>query len=99
MAQFSIAIADEDVERVMTAVALNYNWQAEVDNPDFDASQPEDPTTNPALISNPEDKYVFVNRKVREFLADHVRAYEVQQAEKAAADALNTTVDISDPQV
>ena len=34
MAQFSIAIADEDVNRVMDAVAANYNWPATVVNPE-----------------------------------------------------------------
>lgn len=96
MAQFSIEIADPDVDRVMNAVAANYNWQENVPNPAYD---PADPQANPEFIPNPEDKYVFTNRMVRQFLSDHVKAHEVQVAKQAAADALNTTIDISDPQI
>ena len=99
MAQFSIAIADADVNRVMDAVAANYNWQATVANPDFDPAQPVDPVTNPETIANPEDKYVFTNRMVRKFLEEHVKAHEVNVAKAAAEAVLNTTVDISDPQL
>ena len=98
MAQFSIAIADEDVNRVMDAVAANYGWKENVNNPDFDPQQPVDPSTNPETIPNPENKFVFTNRMVRQFLSEHVKAYEVQVAKQAAEAALNTTIDISDPQ-
>jgi len=99
MAQFSIAIADADVNRVMDAVAANYGWKETIPNPDFDAGQPVDPTTNPETIPNTEDKFVFTNRMVRQFLTDHVRAHEVNTAKAAAEAALNTSVDISDPQL
>ena len=63
MAQFSIEIADADVDRVLGAVAANYNRptqvpnpdydpDATVANPDFDPSQPDD-AENPALIPDP----------------------------------------------
>ena len=97
MAQFSIEIADADVDRVMSAVAANYNWLENVENPDFDSSE-DVSETNPKTIPNPENQYVFTNRMVREFLADHVRAYEIRIAKKAAENALNTSIDISDPQ-
>ncbi len=99
MAQFSIAIADEDVNRVMDAVAANYSRPATVVNPDYDPGQPSDPTTNPETIPNPENKFVFTNRMVRQFLSDHVKAHEINVAKAAAEAALNTTIDISDPQV
>tara|TARA_R100000426_G_C4720685_1_gene71974 strand:- start:134 stop:430 length:297 start_codon:yes stop_codon:yes gene_type:complete len=98
MAQFSIEIADADVDRVMNAVAANYNWPENVENPDFDLSE-EVSETNPKTIPNPEDKYVFTNRMVRAFLSDHVRAHETKVAKKAAEDAINTSIDISDPQL
>jgi len=96
MAEFAIAIADTDVERVMNAVAANYNWQENISNPEYD---PADPDAHPEFIPNPENKFVFTNRMVRRFLSDHVQAYEVNLAKKAAADAVNATIDISDPQV
>ena len=95
MAEFSIAIADADVNRVMDAVAANYNWQETVPNPAYD---PADPEANPEFIANPENKFVFTNRMVRQFLSDHVQAHEINVAKAAAAAALNTTIDISDPQ-
>lgn len=99
MAQFSIEIADEDVNRVMDAVAANYNWPEVVVNPDFDSGQPVDPATNPESIPNPENKFVFTNRMVRKFITDHVSAHETREAKKVAEAALDTTISISDPLV
>ena len=99
MAQFAVEIDDADVQRVMDAVAANYNYQTQVDNPDFDEELEEDPVTNPRLIDNPENVYIFANKIVRKFLADNVRAYEVKVAKEAAAAAVNASVTISDPQL
>ena len=99
MAQFAVEIDDADVQRVMDAVSANYNYQTQVDNPDFDEELAEDPVTNPRLIDNPENVYIFANKIVRKFLADNVRAYEVKQAKAAAAAAVNASVTISDPQL
>ena len=44
MAQFAVEIADADVSRVLDAVAANYNRPEQVENPDFDDSQPESET-------------------------------------------------------
>ena len=98
MAQFSIEIADADVDRVMDAVAANYNWPENIPNPDFDPVEPVS-DENPESITNPENKYVFTNRMVRNFLSDHVTAYEIKLAKEAAANAVDTAVDISDPQI
>tara|TARA_R100000742_G_C4262434_1_gene80246 strand:- start:873 stop:1169 length:297 start_codon:yes stop_codon:yes gene_type:complete len=97
MAQFAIEIADADVDRVMDAISANYNRAESLPNPDFDATQ-EISEENAETIPNPENKYVFTNRMVREFLAEHVKAYEVRMAKEAAAEAVNSSVDISDPQ-
>ena len=43
MAVFSLEIADVDVERVLTAVANNYGWQALVPNPAYVATTVEVP--------------------------------------------------------
>jgi hypothetical protein len=97
MAVFSIEIADVDINRVIDAVSSNYNWLEQVDNPNFDLSQPVDPTTNPETIANPEDKFKFTNRMVRQFLSDHVMGHEVNQAKANAVSGLNTSVSINDP--
>ena len=96
MAQFAIEIADEDVDRVMNAVAANYSWLENVANPDFDETE-EVSDENPQTITNPETKYQFTNRMVRAFLSDHVRAYEIKVAKEAAANAVDTVVDITNP--
>ena len=115
MAVFSVEINDADVVRVLDAVSANYNRPDQVPNPDydlvanpdFDDSLPEDPETNPSMVGNGQDEYIdnpetkaqFANRKVRDFLSDHVKAHEVQVAKQAAINALNTTIDISDPAI
>lgn len=45
MAVFSVEIADQDVARVLDAIAANYNRPLEVENPDYDAD---------ATIANPD---------------------------------------------
>jgi hypothetical protein len=96
MAQFCVEIADADVDRVIVAMCANYGYQAMIDNPDFDPSSPEDSSTNPEQIANPESSLQFANRKTRSFLAENTVAYEVKQA-KAALSAPSGP-DISDPQ-
>ena len=86
----------------------DYDASAVIPNPDYDDTVVEDPIDNPAtlpdpdqveFIDNPETIPQFVNRVVRQFLAEHVQAYEIQQAKNAAAEAVDSTVDISDPQI
>ena len=96
MAVFSIEIADEDVNRVIGAVCANYNRPETVANPAFDREQ-EESEANPSNIDNPEDTFQFANRIVRQFLSEHVKAYEIKQAKIAAEAAADTTVSISDP--
>jgi hypothetical protein len=98
MAQFAIEIADADVDRVMNAVSANYGYQENIANPDYD-NNVETSESNPETITNPESKPVFVNKVVRNFLQEHVTAYEVAAAKAAAASAANTNVVINDPQL
>ena len=51
----------------------------------------------PSEIENPESQGAFTHRVVRQFLSDHVTAYEVAQAKAAASAAVDTSVSISDP--
>jgi hypothetical protein len=96
MAQFTIDIADSDVDRVLTSLAVNYKRPEKVQNPDFDESQPES-ESNLRLIDNPETIYQFGNRMVRVFLAENVKAYEIRLAKQQAAESTNTDVTINDP--
>ena len=78
MAQFCIDIADEDVERVITALCETYGRPAMVDNPDYDPSE-EDGPDNPRQIPNPETPNEFANRMVRAFISEVTVAYAVKK--------------------
>jgi hypothetical protein len=95
MAQFSIEINDADVFRVLNAVAANYGRPDHVENPNYNnPDMPDEPPT----IENPETKAQFANRKVREFLAENVRAYEIRLAKQLAEQSVNSDITIIDPQ-
>ena len=88
MAIFSIEISDGDVNRVIESLCTNYGWKETIEDPD-----------NPAeKIPNPETKYVFANRMVRQFLVEHVTKYEIDQARNNLDSIINTPV-INDPQL
>ena len=107
MAIFQLEIADADVQRVFDAICSNYSRPSSIVNPDYsevlDADgnpvAPVDADGNevPELIENPESQGAFTHRIVRQFLSDHVNAYEVAQAKAAASAAVDTSVSISDP--
>jgi len=93
MAIFSIEIADADIARVLNAVSANYNRPETVQNPNWtDLDTPE-------TLENPETKAMFANRMVRQFLAEHVIAYEKRIAKEQAEQNVNTSVSINDPAI
>lgn len=97
MAQFSVEINNSDINRVLNAISANYARPDRVKNPDFNPAEEESETNNPE-IDNPETKAQFANRKVREFLSENVKAYELRLAKEAAAANTNPTINIIDPQ-
>ena len=68
-------------------------------NPTYTEPVDENGDPIPENIDNPESKSVFANRKVREFLTNHVQAFEMEAAKRAAAEAVDASVNIVDPQV
>lgn len=58
MATFSLDIADEDVGRVLDAVAVNYNRSEQIVNPDYpvDRDQEIDENGNPIPLPDPVDE-------------------------------------------
>ena len=110
MATFSLDIADEDVGRVLDAVAANYNRSEQIVNPDYPVDRipeidehgnPIDPVDEngdliPSKIDNPESKAAFTHRKVRKFLAEHVSSYEPKLAQRSALEGLDTNVNLTD---
>jgi hypothetical protein len=111
MAIFQLEIADEDVDRVLQAVSLNNGWRAQITNPehvvtfDEETGDPILPVVDgegnpiPEMIDNPESVGDCTHRMVRSFLIEHVAAYEINEAKRLAAEAVNTDVNISDPVV
>ena len=108
MAIFQLDIADADVQRVFDAVCGNYGRPDDIVNPEYiveldeegNEIDPVDAEGNPIpeMVENPESKGAFTHRMVRKFLEDHVGAWEREQAKKAAAEAVNATVTLSDPE-
>ena len=105
LALFSIEIADDQVDRVITAMCVNYNYNSQISNPDYDPSleveegEDYDPATNPETLDNPETSYSFANRMVREYLINNTQAYEIQQLKANAVSAMANNPTISDPSV
>jgi hypothetical protein len=107
MAIFQLEIADDDVSRVFDAICSNYGYRADIPNPEYivDESDPDNPVEPvdadgnpiPKTIANTETQGDFTHKIVRQFLGDHVRAYEISEAKKAAAAAIDASVAISDP--
>tara|TARA_R100000008_G_scaffold82403_1_gene66665 strand:- start:311 stop:607 length:297 start_codon:yes stop_codon:yes gene_type:complete len=97
MAQFCITIADEDVERVIGAMCVNYGYSPRVDNPDFDPDpERENDPENPKQIDNPESSFQFANRMTRDFLMNNTVAYETRLAKESVPQPSPPV--ISDPQ-
>lgn len=85
----------------------DYDPSATIANPDFDPSQPAGPgneenipdPAQEAMIDNPETEAQFANRIIRQFLVDNVKAFEVSEAKRQAADAASAAANpsISNP--
>ena len=110
MATFSLDIAEEDVGRVLNAISANYNRPEQIQNPDYPVDRlleidengelilPVDENGDPIppKLDNPESKAAFTHRMVRNFLSEHVSAYEIKIARDAALDGINTDITLSD---
>lgn len=85
----------------------NPNWTGPtIQNPNFDPNlgeSEENPSTidnpEPETVENPETKAAFANRMVRQFLAEHVIAYEKRIAKQQAEQNVNTSITINDPAI
>ena len=95
MAEFIIDIDNRDLARVRAAMARNFNRKEKVPNPSFDPGRPENPGNNPREIDNPEGLDDFINRMIREFLAEHVKAAEVREARRQAVEGVDATMRIN----
>lgn len=99
MAQFCIEIPDDKINEVLGAIAHQYRYQAQVDNPSFNSSLAES-VDNPRLIQNPENIAQFVNRMTRQWLVENVKAHQAYVAAEMARQAAlaDFSLEIRDPQ-
>jgi hypothetical protein len=97
MATFCVEIADDAVERVITAMCVNYRYQAIIANPAYDPMlDPPDPDI-PPTIPNPETTHQFANRMTRDYLINNTHAYEVKKAKEDAAGNVPAPPSVVDP--
>ncbi len=94
MATFCVEIPDGDVDRILTAICANYNYQATITDPNSD-----DPSIPSATIDNPQTPYQFANEQVRKYLIENTTAYEAKQARQAALNTLSAPPQVTDPAV
>lgn len=94
MAQHCVDIPDEHLDRVINAVAIQYGYNSTISNPDFDSEQPES-EGNPVTIVNPVTIEQFVNKVVRDFLINNVKAYETKQASETARLSALEAIDVT----
>jgi hypothetical protein len=91
MATFCVEIPDGDIDRILTAVCANYQYNATISDP---AS--EDPNVT---INNPQTPYQFANQQVRKYLIENTTSYEAKQARQAALSNLSDPPQVTDPAV
>ena len=97
MATFCVEIANDAVDRVITAMCVNYRYQAIIPNPDFDPMlDPPDPDVHPT-IPTPETTHQFANRMTRDYLINNTHAYEVKKAKEDAASNVPAPPSVVDP--
>ena len=97
MATFSINIPNSHTGLVVAAYNSIYSYQPIIANPNFDPQLPEDPVTNPATTGNPESEYEHLQRQVKSWMIQNVKAYEVKASGAAGRQAAidNFNLDIT----
>ena len=91
MANFAIEIPDEQVERIITALCANYQYNATISDPHSD--NPQD------SIDNPQTPYQFANERVREYLIENTISYEAKLDRQQAIIGLDAPPMITDPTI
>jgi hypothetical protein len=83
MAQFPINIPDALVPRARDAICAAYQYQEQVENPNFDRNLPPGPGNQP-LIPNPETKLAFARRMLPVYVRGLIQAHEIRQLGEGA---------------
>jgi len=79
MATITFNIPDDKIQDIINAFASSINmYYDQVNNPDFDPSKPEDPTTNPKTIPNPVSKSKFTKQCIIDYIKRTVKEHKAQ---------------------
>lgn len=93
MATETINIPDAIAVRILDAFAAAYQRPDKIQNPTFDSTKPEDPTTNPREILNPVSKRQFFHQQLLRYIKDVVKGHETEVGVKNARSLVETSVD------
>lgn len=94
MAQLIIDIPAQDETWTFDGIKKRYGYQDNIPNPAYDDQIPEDPTTNPSTIVNPQSIEDFTKEQLIEILKDEAgQGYISEKHVTVAAEkaALNIT--------
>jgi len=94
MATVTINIPVDKEQWVLDGFASRFNYQAMVDNPDFDKSLPVDAETNPRSIANEESLPAFAKRILIHMIKVEANAGHNQNSQ-IANDIIANTVTLS----
>lgn len=97
MAIISVYIPDSDFQRTLDAICNNYKYQESFTSKEIDPNAEIGQEVITITTPNPQTKSQFVNQIIRNFISEHVKAYEVElakkEAEETARNAQNVLVD------
>lgn len=90
MATITINIPVDKEQWVLDGFKIRFNYQEQVDNPDFDSQQPVDAVTNPLTIPNPESLEAFAKRMIIHMIKSEANVGHNQVSMEANAVIANT---------
>jgi hypothetical protein len=72
-------------------LAVAWNYTEQVPNPQFNSALPENPTTNPRLINNPQSKSSFIQN----YLNDQLKIFIKNSYKEGKEKILNADIQLS----
>lgn len=90
MATITINIPTDKEDWVLNGFAIRFDYQLQVENPDYDPGSPNDPVTNPQTIDNPETLPAFAKRMIIHMIKNEANTGHNQTSLEANAVIANT---------
>jgi transaldolase len=81
---------DTKAAKFLDYFCLRYGYRDQVENPDFDSTIEEDPTTNPSMIDNPITKAEFLRTKTIDWWRGEAYAGMMKEQDALARAEFNT---------